>query len=207
MKLYGKLGIILAGCVLSIGISSTWAYYSDMESVVNPFHTANSSLDMVEDFNPAETMLPGETVDKEPYFVNTGSEDLVLRLQMETYWVDQEGWKSEVLDPEKVTLHYPEGFGDNWILIDGYYYYSSVLKGQGEPGSQTSDFLESLTLSPEVSNDGHAQDYSNCQFIVGFKADAVPADADSVAGSGWGLTKSTDGADKLEWKDLLPEGN
>ena len=207
MKLYGKLGIILAGCVLSIGISSTWAYYSDTESVVNPFHTTNSALDMVEDFNPAETMLPGETVDKKPYFVNTGSADLVLRLQMETYWVDQEGKKSETLKPGEVTLHYPEGFEDNWILIDGYYYYSSVLKGQGEPGSQTSDFLESLALSTEVSNDAHAEDYSNCQFIVDFKADAIPADADSVAGSGWELTQQTPGAEELEWKDLLPEGN
>lgn len=207
MKLYGKLGIILAGCVLSIGISSTWAYYSDMESVVNPFHTTNSALDMVEDFNPAETMLPGETVDKKPYFVNTGDMELVLRLKMDTYWKAQDGQMHRELDPREVTLNYPEDFEQNWIQIDGYYYYIHKLEGQGEQGSKTPYFLESLTLSPEVSNDGHVLDYSSCQFIVEFNAEAVPADAASVAVSGWELTKETPGAGTLEWNDLLPEGN
>lgn len=207
MKLYGKLGIILAGCVLSIGISSTWAYYSDTESVVNPFHTTNSALDMVEDFNPAETMLPGETVDKKPYFVNTGDMELVLRLKMDTYWKAQDGQMHRELDPREVTLHYPEDFNQNWIQIGGYYYYIYKLEGQGEAGSKTPYFLDSLTLSPEVSNDGHVLDYSRCQFIVEFDAEAVPADAASVEVAGWGLTEKTPGAERLEWKDLLPDGN
>lgn len=33
MKLYKRLAVILAACVLTIGISSTWAYYSDTQSV------------------------------------------------------------------------------------------------------------------------------------------------------------------------------
>ena len=93
MKLYGKLGIILAGCVLSIGISSTWAYYSDTESVVNPFHTTNSALDMVEDFNPAETMLPGETVDKKPSFPTRRSPDLILSIQEAQTWCSVCRWR------------------------------------------------------------------------------------------------------------------
>lgn len=207
MKLYSKLGIILAGCVLSIGISSTWAYYSDTESVVNPFHTTNSALDMVEDFNPADTMLPGETVDKKPYFVNTGSTDLVLRLKMNTYWIGQDGKMHRELDPREVTLHYPADFEERWVNIGEYYYYCPVLEEQGAAGSQTSSFLDSLTLSSEVSNDDHVLDYSNCQFVVDFEAEAVPADADSVANSGWGLNQSTAGTEKLEWQDLLPNGN
>lgn len=204
MKLYGKLGVILAGCALSIGISSTWAYYSDTQTVVNPFHTTNSALDMVEEFNPSDTMLPGETVEKKPYFVNKGDMELVLRLQMDTYWADQAGDMRWELDPREVTLHYPEDFEKNWTEINGYYYYCGVLAGQGEEGSRTPYFLDSLTLSSEVSNDGHGLDYSGCQFIVDFNAEAVPADALSVAASGWELAQDTPGAENLEWRDLLP---
>ena len=208
MKLYKRLAVILAACVLTIGISSTWAYYSDTQSVVNPFYTTNSAIDMIEDFNPADTMLPGETVEKKPYFVNTGDTDLVLRLKMTTYWLGANGNQRNDLRTDMVTLKYPENFGNNWVEIDGYYYYFQVLESKEHTQkSKTSLFVESLTLKPDVSNDNHAADYSDCQFVVDFDAEAVPADADSVANSGWGLNQSTVGTDKLEWQDLLPNGN
>ena len=208
MKLYKRLAVILAGSVMAVGFSSTWAYYSDTQSIVNPFHTTNSSIDMIEDFNPAETILPGETVDKKPYFVNTGDTELVLRLKMDTYWVDKgTDRKAENLKTEMVTLNYPKGFADDWVEIpkdSGTYYYTHILKGKGEDKSKTSNFLDSLTLKPEVSNDAHAADYSTGRFIVDFNAEAVQADAASLAVSNWELTQLTSGAKRLEWKNLLP---
>lgn len=208
MKLYKRLAVILAGSVMAVGFSSTWAYYSDTQSILNPFHTTNSSIDMIEDFNPAETILPGETVDKKPYFVNTGDTELVLRLKMDTYWVDKEtDRKAENLKTEMVTLNYPEGFANDWVEIpkdSGTYYYTHILEGKGEDKSKTSNFLDSLTLKPEVSNDAHAADYSTGRFIVDFNAEAVQADAASLAVSNWGLTQSKEGVDSLNWKDLLP---
>lgn len=208
MKLYKRLAVILAGSVMAVGFSSTWAYYSDTQSIVNPFDTAGSSIDMVEDFNPADTILPGETVDKKPYFVNTGDMDLVLRLQMETWWADKEtGGRLENLSTEMVQLNYPQDFSENWVEIparSGTYYYTHILNGQGKEGSETSYFLESLTLNPEVFNDDHAADYSKGKFIVDFNAEAVPADEASLAVSGWGLTQSTEETNQLEWKNLLP---
>lgn len=208
MKLYKRLAVILAGSAMAVGFSSTWAYYSDTQSIVNPFHTTNSSIDMIEDFNPAETILPGETVDKKPYFVNTGDTELVLRLKMDTYWMDKTtDHKAENLKTEMVTLEFPKGFANDWVEIparSGTYYYTHILNGQGKEGSETSYFLESLTLNPEVSNDDHAADYSKGKFIVDFNAEAVPADEASLAVSGWGLTQSTEETNQLEWKNLLP---
>lgn len=209
MKLYKRLAVILAGSVMAVGFSSTWAYYSDTQSIVNPFHTTNSSIDMVEDFNPADTILPGETIDKKPYFVNTGDTELILRLQMETYWADKEtGKRLETLSTDMVQLNYPESFGENWVAIttngEQYYYYTHILKGTGEDGSQTSNFLESLTLAPEVSNDEHAEDYSIGKFIVDFNAEAIQADQASLAVSGWGLTPLASGVNQLHWKNLIP---
>lgn len=208
MKLYKRLAVILAGSAMAVGFSSTWAYYSDTQSIVNPFHTTNSSIDMVEDFNPADTILPGETVDKKPYFVNTGDTELVLRLKMDTYWEDKEtNQKAEDLKTEMVTLNYPDGFDNDWVEIpedSGIYYYAYILEGKGEDKSKTSNFLDSLTLNPEVSNDTHAANYSTGRFIVDFNAEAVQADAASLAVSNWEPTQLTPGAERLEWKDLLP---
>lgn len=209
MKLYKRLAVILAGSAMAVGFSSTWAYYSDTQSIVNPFHTTNSSIDMIEDFNPAETILPGETVDKKPYFVNTGDTELVLRLKRDTYWVDKAtNQKKDNLTTEMVTLNYPEGFANDWVEIpkdSGTYYYTHILEGKGEDKSKTSNFLDSLTLKPEVSNDAHAADYSKGRFIVDFNAEAVQADAASLAVSNWGLTQFTERVDSLNWKDLLPK--
>lgn len=208
MKLYKRLAVILAGSAMAVGFSSTWAYYSDTQSIVNPFHTTNSSIDMIEDFNPAETILPGETVDKKPYFVNTGDTELVLRLKMDTYWMGKAtDQKAENLKTEMVTLNYPDGFDDDWVEIpegSGTYYYAHILEGKGKDKSKTSNFLDSLTLNPEVSNDAHAADYSTGRFIVDFNAEAVQADAASLAVSNWELTQLTSGAKRLEWKNLLP---
>lgn len=208
MKLYKRLAVILAGSAMAVGFSSTWAYYSDTQSIVNPFHTTNSSIDMIEDFNPAETILPGETVDKKPYFVNTGDTELVLRLEMDTYWMDKTTeQEAENLKTEMVTLNYPDSFDGDWVEIpggSGTYYYTHILEGKGKDKSKTSNFLDSLTLKPEVSNDTHAADYSTGRFIVDFNAEAVQADAASLAVSNWGLTQSEVGADKLEWENLLP---
>lgn len=208
MKLYKRLAVILAGSVMAVGFSSTWAYYSDSQSIVNPFDTANSSIDLIEDFNPADTILPGETVDKKPYFVNTGDMDLVLRLEMNTYWEDKEtGSRLDHLSTDMVQLNYPQDFSENWVEIPkgkGIYYYTHILAGEGKEGSTTPYFLESLTLSPEVSNDTHADDYSKGEFIVDFNAEAVSADEASLAVSGWGLTPLMPGVSQLDWNNLLP---
>ena len=181
MKLYKRLAVILAGSAMAVGFSSTWAYYSDTQSIVNPFHTTNSSIDMVEDFNPADTILPGETVDKKPYFVNTGDTELVLRLKMDTYWEDKEtNQKAEDLKTEMVTLNYPDGFDNDWVEIpedSGIYYYAYILEGKGEDKSKTSNFLDSLTLNPEVSNDTHAANYSTGRFICLLYTSPSPRDA------------------------------
>lgn len=217
MKYYKQLGIILAGGVLAVGISATWAYFSDRNDIANPFHTSNSAIDMIENYNPAETVLPGETVEKEPYFVNQGSTDLVLRLKMDTYWIDQNGNRKDDLggayifgglQPEEddyVTLYLPDGWDDDWVQIEDYYYYKHILPGK-EEGVQntTSNFLDHLTLSPEVSNDEHAADYSGCKFIVDFHAEAVPADELAIEVADWDLTQ-TDADGLLDWAELLPE--
>ncbi len=53
-----------------------------------------------------------------------------------------------------------------------YRYYKRIL----EPGDRTADILESITLSPDVSNDRHDIDYSGKTYTLTFNAEAVPVE-------------------------------
>lgn len=228
MKLYKKLAFVLAGCIASVGISSTWAAYAEQHVKVNPFYTAASSaLSLPEAFNPLSTLLPGETVEKKAYFKNTGGVDLVLRMKVEEYWGDGEGNPLPEEDPlpdtkmvEKKTsapilydgeiknLQNDAEKKTDWVRIGEYFYYSHILKKNGEEGDRTPYFLETIKLKEEASNDEHngAFDYSGRTYVINFQGEAVQADKVSIATSDWnGLSKATEGARLLDWYDYLPE--
>ena len=80
-KLSAKpLILAAAAALLSFGI--TWAYYSDIIVLANPFATSHSGAAMVEEFNPDSSFLPGETVIKKVAFQNTGEMDIFLRVEV-----------------------------------------------------------------------------------------------------------------------------
>ena len=62
-----KLAVILAAFVLLTGIGGSWASYSNTVQIRNPLATEKSGVELVENFNPNSTFLPGETVEKKPF--------------------------------------------------------------------------------------------------------------------------------------------
>lgn len=214
----------LAVLVLSFGAS--WAYYSGAMTMENPFHMGSSGAAMVENFDPSSSFLPGETAVKEIAFQNTGKMDLFLRVEVPP----KEGWFQRGEKKEELLTGYveknwakgvwiPEGFEgelsiekyqedevetDLWTKAypaengKAYRYYKKIL-----PAGQTTEIiLESIRLSPQVSNDRHAPDYSGKTYRLDFRAEAVPVEAD---GSGlgvqaeWGMTVSEAEDGTLSW--------
>ena len=183
--------LILAAAAALMSFGITWAYYSDIIVLANPFATSHSGAAMVEEFNPDSSFLPGETVIKKVAFQNTGEMDIFLRVEVPP----EEAWyakgESEPLDEPYTTEAviknwtdniWPEG-GDaastnDWSQVftdaDGtkYRYYRHILPA----GETTADILDSITLSTEVSNDRHAIDYSDKIYKLTFNAEAVPAE-------------------------------
>ena len=207
---------LLVLLILAAAMGITWAYYSDEMSLVNPLSTSHSEIAMVEEFNPDSSFLPGETVIKKVAFENTGDMDLFLRVKVPP----QEGWydgssASELLDQDiwqtgNVTRNWNTSVWsedgsetDYWTEeIQGYRYYKRVL-----PAKKTTDqILDSITLSPEISNDRHSVDYSDKIYKLTFEAEAVPVDASEEQVSvqaEWGMEVSgvtADGNGVLTWK-------
>lgn len=189
-KLSAKpLILAAAAALLSFGI--TWAYYSDIIVLANPFATSHSGAAMVEEFNPDSSFLPGETVIKKVAFQNTGEMDIFLRVEVPP----EEAWyakgENEPLGGDYTTDAviknwtdgiWPKG-GDtastaDWSQVftdaDGtkYRYYRRILQA----GETTEDILDSITLRPDVSNDRHDIDYSDKIYKLTFNAEAVPVE-------------------------------
>lgn len=216
-KLSAKpLILAAAAALLSFGI--TWAYYSDIIVLANPFATSHSGAAMVEEFNPDSSFLPGETVIKKVAFQNTGEMDIFLRVEVppkEAWYAKGEkeplggAYRTDVVIKKWKDGIWPKG-GDtdstaDWSQVftdaDGtkYRYYRRILQA----GETTEDILDSITLSTEVSNDRHDIDYSDKIYKLTFNAEAVPVEelnGELSVQSQWNMdvTKGNDGI--LTWE-------
>ena len=215
-KLSAKpLILAAAAALLSFGI--TWAYYSDIIVLANPFATSHSGAAMVEEFNPDSSFLPGETVIKKVAFQNTGEMDIFLRVEVppkEAWYAKGEkeplgGAYTTDAVIKNWTAVWPKGgdaaFTDDWSQVftdaDGtkYRYYRHILPA----GETTEDILDSIKLSTEVSNDRHDIDYSDKIYKLTFNAEAVPVEelnGELSVQSQWNMdvTKGNDGI--LTWE-------
>lgn len=209
--------LILAAAAALMSFGITWAYYSDIIVLANPFATSHSGAAMVEEFNPDSSFLPGETVIKKVAFQNTGEMDIFLRVEVPP----EEAWYAKgEKDPlggayttdaviKNWTAVWPKGgdaaFTDDWSQVftdaDGtkYRYYRRILPA----GETTEDILDSIKLSTEVSNDRHDIDYSDKIYKLTFNAEAVPVEelnGELSVQSQWNMdvTEGKDGI--LTWK-------
>lgn len=212
MKKIGlKLTALLAGCICLAGIGTSWAHYANVVNIRNPLSTQNSSVELVENFNPNSSFLPGETVKKEPHFENTGEIDLILRVKVEECWKDAEGtiqgWGPDFPNREMVEKGWTDSWKNDWQEMGDYFYYKKILTRAGTPGSTTANILEYLRMKPEASNDSHGIDYSNLIYELKFEADAVPADKLSLTAWKSEMNIASGSGKGLEWENLLPPAN
>lgn len=217
-KTYKKLVAVLASAVCIAIVGTTWAYYTNSITITNPFSTPKSSSVLIENFDPNSTFLPGETVEKAPFFQNTGEVDMVLRLKVEKEWRDEKGSKVSnggINDPDvdAVEVFTTESWKEDWTQIGDYYYYEKIFKA-GEPTPEIMTGLKLLPTYEDTENGkllvtNHPEvDYSNLVFVLDFNAEAIPADTLSVAG-GWGLLTDSDSKTVLltdaSWQEVLED--
>ena len=189
------IGLCIAG-VLAVGsIGGSLAWFTSSDSVTNPFTTAstdnpsdpNSGIKINEKFdkNEADNTLPGDNVTKQVNVSNTATYDQLIRVKIEKVWKDAEGTEKPDLDKENIILNFEKNLTDSnnpeegkWIKgSDGYYYYNGIVNPKG----QTSNLLESVTLSKDTTNE-----------FKGLKFDVV-VDSEGV--------QAANGAVSDSWKD------
>ena len=194
---------LLAGLLCLAFMGTTLARYSNQITIRNPFSTAVSSAVLLEHYTPESVFLPGETIQKEPWFRNTGEVDLVLRLKVEETWLS-EAQRPIDLEVSAVKKDWSDSFERDWVKIGPWYYYCPILRKAGESGCQTPIILEKLSLSKDCSNDSHGPDYSGQIYQLKLQAEAVQADQLSI-NTEWNLSGEEAGTERLQWKGLLKQ--
>lgn len=160
------------------------------------------------------TPEPGRSYAEKLWVVNglTGAEqgnfDQFVRVQVYTYWLDEDGNKDPSLDPSLIELTLG---GNGWVEDTSaaentsnerrILYYTSALK----PGQASQPFCEALSVSTDVllkaehvttSSDGTytetAYVYDGKQFCIEVEADGVQVVSGQAAvQSAWGCTNVT----------------
>lgn len=168
MKNLGKKKSVIAltGLLALALIMGSWAYFSQMSTVENPFDTGEYGSTIIENFKPkdGENWIPGVEIDKEVYAINTGDVDLIVRARLDETWTRKDAtspYKDSENDPYDVYTPYQDSATDgltdddksvvnknfsastNWIDGgDGWYYYAVNL----EKGETTDMWLGSVQL-------------------------------------------------------------
>ena len=210
-KSHKKIVAVLAGFLCLAAVGTSMASYTNTVTIKNPFSTEGpSGVILAENFNPDSTFLPGETVQKQPYFKNTGDVDLILRVKVNERWKDDKGnTVSDKGDPnapnvDAVTKSWTDSWKNDWVEIGSYHYYKHILTKADGAHAKTPVILSELKLSNQISNDAHGTDYSGLIYELNFDAEAVSADKISAAVWQDELNKGTPAQkNSLDWKELL----
>ena len=141
-KLKSRLAVVsLVAIVLTLLTQGTLAYYSTIGKATNVITSGNLELTIREktdqgtDF-PTEGVyiVPGDVVSKVVTVENSCEHPFYLRVKL-VYGVDSQELPSE--DCFKLNIN-----KENWILKDGWYYYTKIL----QPGEETPEVFSHVEI-------------------------------------------------------------
>lgn len=161
LAILSLVALLLAG--------GTIAYYSSSMVTDNKLNTKEYKTEVVEKFKPDTDMKPGAKIEKNVTVKNTGDYGLIARVKYEDKW-NKDAWQpkekayplNETNKALKSTdvLSYNESNvakvldatnENDWVLVDGYYYYNKVINPEGAV-----KFLDYINVNPELDVVGNA---------------------------------------------------
>lgn len=131
LRLFARFGI---PALVLVGSMAAWGYMTDFSERINELFTAHDRIELEEEFDPPETLNPGDYVVKRAWVRNVGDIDCYVRamcllstddvLPYATLNLSSEGWSA------------PDS--------DGWMYCPTVLA----PGTSTTTMLEGIQIAP-----------------------------------------------------------
>lgn len=140
--------IFLPLCIVSlITVGISYAAFHAEKKTTNVITIGNVSVNLIDIYTRADNVYPGESIAKEVFAENNGSNDEYVRIHLKKTWTDNEDNEIPELDTELIDINFPNK--NDWVDgKDGYYYYQKILK----PGERTSDLLDSFKLSKKYDS-------------------------------------------------------
>lgn len=144
------LAICLVVALAAIAIiGGTLAYFTDNETATNEFTVGNVDIDLTEPkwddhgSAEAETVYPGEPLDKDPTVENIGENPCFVRVSVSN--LDQFGEQGNIV---YLTKWVEGALGEGWVDGgDGYFYWSKPLVVKGTENDTWNQGLASKTTA------------------------------------------------------------
>lgn len=121
---------MMLAVLLIAGGTLAW-FTATAEPVVNEFEMGTLSIELIDEFEDATNVNPGDCYEKEVYVKNTGSKRAFVRIDMEMAF-GHTGLSTEVVTYE---------LGENWVEHDGYIYYTEMLAAEGGLTTNLFEFM------------------------------------------------------------------
>ncbi|MCL1797602.1 MAG: BsaA family SipW-dependent biofilm matrix protein [Eggerthellaceae bacterium] len=183
-------GIALLVLVFMVsGIGTTFATVKYIGESVHVIDTAGVSARIVEEYTSATDVFPGATIDKVVNVTNTGTADIVVRVQVEKRWGEavsaspaalSEAFltpQASALPTDTITINYNE---EHWRYVaeEDFFYYLGVLR----PGESTrAPLFSDFSIAPGLGNE-----YKGLEAFITVRMECVQA-----AGEGPSLWNKT----------------
>ena len=157
----GLVWLILAAVLSFAGIGVAYALNTHEISKENDLKSRGVSVEVVE-VCPDKTITLDEEKTKEVAFKNVGSSPVFLRMAWSETWEHEGAWLQD--DGSRCEKNWTADFENDWILIDGWYYYKKVLPA----GATTENVLESVKFPIDLD-----EEYSTGAYSLDFLAEVV----------------------------------
>ena len=148
MKKKKNLYIIAFLCFITL-VGVTIAYLGSTAVLENIFNAGTYKTITHEEFTAPSNWTPGDETPKTITTKNEGTIPVRVRVKLEESWTSKNGDSLDLTyNGENAAIINLDNIND-WILKDGYYYYTKELA----PGETTSSLIKSVTFNPNVTSD------------------------------------------------------
>lgn len=190
MKKSLLVGMLVFSLAALLVVGGTMAWFTDNAKVTNLFTAGTVEIQVNEyDFEDIVDWNPGDTTDKDVSVISNGSKQTYVRVALTPVWYDGEE-VADGVDAENVELILAEGWEDNWVESEGWYYYKEIL----DKDDETELLLDEVYLKGEDTGN----EYQGLTLRIEVEADAVQASNGAFKGA-WGLVELPDGVEL--WDD------
>lgn len=136
-----RITIIALSCLLMLTASFgiTYAYLIASDSEVNQFTVGENTIEVVEEYEPPEKLIPGMKIKKAPRVENTGNLPCFVRMKA----VFSDSAAEKFCEPLEIGVDW------DYEAKDGYYYYKKIL----QPGESTQPLFEWVVIKSMKDDD------------------------------------------------------
>lgn len=133
-KILWIIGFIIL--ILLISFPIVYSYLSDADKTNNQFSVGGNKIELIEEFDPPEELLPGTTFTKDVKVKNIGENDCYIRIK--AVFTNSDIGNYCTVDFNTTDYEYNSE--------DGYYYYKNKLN----VGEVSSSLFTTVSISDEI---------------------------------------------------------